>query len=68
MKDDQLTYSRCHMFDLDYSTIDSLQHVYNNVTTIIPCRHGWTYNRSIYEHTVVTEVRKFRVSTKLWLC
>ncbi|XP_014365022.2 beta-alanine transporter [Papilio machaon] len=51
-------YSSCSMYDLNYSYIAAnypdIDDVTNN-SAVVPCVHGWTYDKSIYTNTVATE-------------
>ncbi|XP_013136456.1 PREDICTED: organic cation transporter protein [Papilio polytes] len=50
-------YSSCSMYDLNYSYIAANYpdiDVMNN-SAVIPCAHGWTYDKSVYTNTVATE-------------
>lgn len=49
------------MYDIDYKeAYTKLQtsglFVDQNNTPIVPCRHGWIYDNSVYQKTAVTEV------------
>ncbi|XP_023230328.1 carcinine transporter-like [Centruroides sculpturatus] len=49
-------YSKCLMFDVNYTQI--LQY-YNNSRRNWPkvkCRHGWNYERSVYDTTLISEM------------
>lgn len=61
LKNGVLQYSQCKMYNLNYSDIAKNQNLGDAVregADVVPCKHGWTFDREIYESTVVSEVDK----------
>lgn len=62
LKNGELKYSECTMYKLNYSkiakTYESLDYFNLKETSpeIVPCISGWTYDKTVYKNTVVTEV------------
>lgn len=62
----QVLFDKCRMFSRNYTEINENFLEYatglRNLSTseedllVIPCRHGWHYDRSLYPSTVVSEV------------
>ncbi|XP_026327943.1 carcinine transporter isoform X2 [Hyposmocoma kahamanoa] len=61
LKNGVLQHSECSMFKLNYTDIlKTYSSVEEAITKevpaeIMPCRHGWTYEKNIYANTVVSE-------------
>ena len=51
------SYSRCLMFDFDRLNITSHHNFQENTESLptVPCTHGYDYDRSVYQDTLVTE-------------
>ena len=66
-RDGQMVYSRCHMYDRNYTQLGEQWTPFNesyrslNISTI-PCS-GWTYDQSIYTSTIVTQVSVTHLNT-----
>ena len=63
----QARYSRCVMYDLNYTTMTTAQ-AYDIMTTsdrsrlpTTSCR-AWTYDRSVYASSIVTQVNAYKKS------
>ncbi|XP_072947165.1 beta-alanine transporter [Epargyreus clarus] len=61
LRNGNLEYSQCSMYNYNYSeilrTYQNLENAIGNETTpeIIPCTHGWVYDKTVYSDTVTTE-------------
>ena len=56
-------YSKCYMFDIDYSTYTheelldwDRESMVGNATDITYCKSGWSYDKSIFTSTAMSEV------------
>ncbi|XP_047534605.1 beta-alanine transporter [Vanessa atalanta] len=58
LKNGQLEYSQCSMYNLNYSDI-MIQYPdideSRGLTDVIPCNNGWNFELNTYKNTVVTE-------------
>ncbi|CAH0398900.1 unnamed protein product [Chilo suppressalis] len=61
-KNGNLQYSQCSMYNLNYSdllrnheNLDEFTRREMPADNIIPCKNGWTHDKTIYKNTVVTE-------------
>lgn len=65
MKNGEYHYSQCTMYNLNYTDIvknyqDLGEALLKEVPgDIVPCKHGWTYDQTIYKNTIVNEVCLF---------
>ncbi|XP_053606652.1 beta-alanine transporter [Plodia interpunctella] len=51
LKDGELTYSACSMYQLNFSDLSGRR----EDAEVVPCSHGWQYDHSVYTNTIVTE-------------
>ena len=51
--DGELSYDRCQMYDINYTTIPMDFNLSN--APIVPCQNGWIYSRNEYNTTIVTD-------------
>lgn len=65
-RDGGLHYSECKMYDLNYTDLIENYVFIENIISNRPdskntldCKHGWIYDKSTYQNTVVVEVRLF---------
>ncbi|XP_023223332.1 carcinine transporter-like [Centruroides sculpturatus] len=57
IRDGQLVYSRCQMYDVNYTAL--LERGVTGADAEWPrtdCRYGWNYDRSLYHETLVTQM------------
>ncbi|XP_063925688.1 beta-alanine transporter [Zophobas morio] len=55
--DGQTRFSQCTMYDLNYTntSLEFYESVNYTTVSIVPCKHGWVYDKQGHENTIITE-------------
>lgn len=57
-RDGHYRFSECFMYDLNYSNVlEAMDHkaYTHELVPVVPCKHGWEYDKTLYQNTVVDE-------------